>query len=180
MWHHRRVVERPWANVALAVSVAFLVVATMVWLSGFDMFIGSMLFVVAGGWGLLAAYGIVSFARAAQGGSERWFQRWTVVWLGCLVALVGSVGIGLAGMPEEARVWLSRGALTNAGERVLAGEQPTRAGLYGFRGTSIEGGCAIMDTAIIAIDVVGFAYCPTRAPAAFGDLGGGLYQYYLD
>jgi hypothetical protein len=174
------VVERRWNKVVLVVSVVFLVVATMVWLSGFDMFLGSMLLVVVGGWALVAVCGIVTFARAARGGSERWFQRWTVVWLGCLVALVGSVGIGLAGVPDEARVRLSRGALRNAGERVLAGEEPSRAGLYGFRRTSIEGGCAMMETAIVAIDVVGFAYCPSGGPAAFEDLGGGLYQYHLD
>ena len=36
----------------LAVSVGFLVLATIVWFSGEDMLIGSMLLVVTGGWGL--------------------------------------------------------------------------------------------------------------------------------
>ena len=64
------VTQPTWAKMLLAASVAFLTLATLVWSSGEDMFFGSMLLVVAAGWGLVGLYGIVSFARAAQSRTE--------------------------------------------------------------------------------------------------------------
>ena len=164
----------------LAVSVGFLVLATMVWSSGEDMFIGWMLLVVTGGWGLLAVYGIVSFVRAARVRPAHWLRQWALVWLGCLVAFLGSVGIGVAGAPEHVRIWLSRDALVDAGEQVLAGQHPRRAGLYGLGETSILGDCAMLETGTFVISSFGFAYCPTGEPTAFEHVGGALYKYVYD
>lgn len=98
------------------------------------------------------------------------------------MAFLWSAGIRLAGLPEHVRIWLSRDGLISAGERVLAGETPPRAGLYGFRQTSIDRGCAMMETGIFFLDSLGFAYCPVGAPAASErhHLGGGLYKYAHD
>jgi hypothetical protein len=96
------------------------------------------------------------------------------------VAFLGSVGVGVAGAPEHVRIWLSRDALIDAGERVLAGEHPSRAGLYGFGQTSILDDCAVLETSTFMISSIGFAYCPTREPAAFEHLGGALYKYVYD
>ena len=109
----------------LAAAVSFLVIATLVWMSGEDMLIGLMLLVVIGGWSLLAVYGIASFVRAARSRSSRWLQQWAVAWLGCTTAFLGSFGLGIAGAPEGVRISLSRDSLIDAGERVLAGEHLT-------------------------------------------------------
>jgi hypothetical protein len=94
---------------------------------------------------------------------------------------VGSVGIGVTGVPENARIALSRSALVDAGERVLAGQHPSRAGLYGFTRTEVSGDCALLQVGTVMIDSFGFAYCPTPTSARFeDDLGGGLYRYSFD
>lgn len=164
----------------LAAAVGFLVIATLVWMSGEDMLIGLMLLVVTGGWGLLAVYGIASFVRAARSRTSHWLQQWAIVWLGCVAALLGSFGLGIAGAPEGVRISLSRDSLIEAGERVLAGEHPTRAGLYGFSETSIVGDCAMLETGTFAIDSYGFAYCPTGERPGYEHLGGALYKYAYD
>jgi hypothetical protein len=164
----------------LAAAVGFLVMATLVWMSGEDMLIGLMLLLVAGGWSLVAVYGIASFVRAARSRSSHWLQQWAIVWLGCLAAFLGSFGLGVAGAPEGVRISLSRDSLIDAGERVLVGEHPTRAGLYGFSETSIVEDCAMLETGSVAIDSFGFAYCPTGARPGDEHLGGALYKYSHD
>ena len=155
--------------------------ATLVWLSGADMFFGSLLLLVLFGWGALGLLGGASFARAARVRREGWLHDWALVWVGCLAALVGSVAIGVTGVPENVRIALSRGALVDAGERVLWGEHPSRAGLYGFTRTEVSGGCALLQIGTVMIDSFGFAYCPTASSARFeDDLGGGLYRYLFD
>lgn len=174
------VTQPTWVKILLAASVAFLTLATLVWSSGEDMFFGSMLLVVAAGWGLVGLYGIVSFVRAAQSRTRHWLRSVAVTWIGCVAAFLGSVGIGLAGVPEDVRIWLSRDALIDAGRQVLAGEHPTRAGLYGFGDTSIVDDCAMLETSTFAISSSGFAYCPTHEPTAFEHVGGSLYRYTFD
>jgi hypothetical protein len=63
---------------------------------------------------------------------------------------------------------------------VLAGEHPTRAGLYGFSETSILEDCAMLETGTFAIDSYGFAYCPTGGRPGYEQLGGALYEYSDD
>jgi hypothetical protein len=167
-------------RILLASSVGVLVLATMVWMSGSDMFFGSMLFLVVAGWGLLAVYGLISFARAARHRAGHWLQEWALVWLGCAVVFVGSLGVGVAGVPEDVRIRLSRDALIDAGQRVLAGEHPSRAGLYGFGRTTVVGECAMLEIGTIAVDSFGFAYCPAAAPPAFEHVNGALYRYAYD
>lgn len=174
------VTEPRWARIGVAASVGLLMMATMVWSSGEDMFFGLLLIVVLGGWGLLALYGIVSFVQAARERAPSWFRRWSLGSLGCLVAFVGSAGVGAAGVPEDVRIRVSRGALVDAGERVLAGEHPTRAGLYGLGHTSVSGDCALLETGSFMISSFGFAYCPNGTAAGHEHLGGGLYKYFFD
>ncbi len=174
MRHHGFVTEPMGARILLALSVGVLVLATMVWLSGDDMFFGSMLLVVTAGWGLLAVYGVVSFVRAARRRTGHWLREWAFVSLACLVAFVGSVGVGVAGLPEDVRIWLSRDALVDAGQRVLAGHHPSRAGLYGLGQTTVVGDCAMLETGSFAMDSFGFAYCPTHVPSAFELVDGAL------
>jgi hypothetical protein len=171
-------VRHDWPVVALSVGV--LVVTTLVWSSGEDMSIGWLLLVVPAGWGLLALHRAVTLVRAAREGVPRRLRPWAVGTLGCMVALVGTAGICAAGWPEDVRVRVSRGALVDAGERVLAGEHPIRAGLYGFSGTTVSGDCALLETGAFMIDSFGIAYCPAGAPSWYEPLGGALYEYSYD
>ncbi len=177
MWY---VIDSRWTGIALPASVGLLILATMVWLSGADMLIGWMLIVVLGGWSLVAIHASVSFVRLAPTRPPHWFREWAVVSLGCLAAFTASMGVGFAGVPEDVRIGLSRDALIDAGKKVLAGEHPARAGLYGFRDTRVSSACAMLETGGFAIDSFGFAYCPTRAPAGFEHVGGPLYKYTYD
>ena len=164
----------------VAVPVGALVVTTLVWASGTDMSIGWLLLVVPAGWGLLALHRAVTLVRAAREGRPRQLQPWAVGTLGCVVALVGTAGICAAGWPEDVRIRVSRSALVDAGERVLAGEHPTRAGLYGLSGTTVSGDCALLETGAFMIDSFGIAYCPAGAPSRYEPLGGPLYEYAFD
>ena len=159
----------------------FMVVATLVWLSGPDMFFGSMLLLVLVGWGALGLLGVTAFVRAARSRPEGWLHDWAPAWVGCAAALVASVALGVTGAPEGARIALSRSALIDAGEKVLAGEHPCRAGLYGLGRTQVSGGCALLQIGTAFIDSLGFAYCPTGSSGRFDDdLGGGLYTFSFD
>jgi len=163
-----------------AVAVGLLVGATWVWSSGDDMFIGLLLVVVVGGWGLLALERLVGLVRAVRAPTPGWLRSWAVGSVGCLVALVGAVGVCATGAPEDVRIRLSRHALVDAGERVLAGEHPERAGLYGLGDTRIVGDCALLETGTFMISSFGFAYCPAGAPARYQPVGGPLYEYTFD
>ncbi len=84
--------------------------------------------------------------------------------------MVGSVAVGATCGPEGVRLGLSRAVLVAAGEKVLAGEQPRRAGLYGFRNSFASGGCAFLEAGTFGIESFGFAYCPDgdgRRPNTF-------------
>jgi len=166
-------------RVAAWSAAGFLVLATMVWSSGEDMFFGSLFLLVLGGWGLLGLVGVAWFIRSAWAHAEGWLREWALVWLGCATAFLGSVAVAVTGAPESARIELSRSALVDAGERVLAGEHPGRAGLYGLSSTEIRNGCAMLGTGA-AISSSGFAYCPAGSPSGFRDLGGGLYKNDAD
>ncbi|MGH9225800.1 MAG: hypothetical protein ACRD2W_18900 [Acidimicrobiales bacterium] len=154
--------------------------ATLVWSSGEDMFFGSLLLVVLGGWAALGALGVAAFVSAARSRAPNGLCGWAIVWLGCHAALVGSVAVAVAGVPETVRIGLSRPGLIDAGETVLAGGHVNRAGLYGFSRTSVANGCALLETGTSFIDSFGFAYCPNGTPAGFDDLGHGLSHYHDD
>ena len=64
--------------------------------------------------------------------------------------------------------------------RVLAGEHPSRAGLYGLGETTVVGDWAIPATGTFVMDSFGFAYRPTQAAPAFEHVNGGLYKYGYD
>ena len=170
--------DPPWTRFVAWGAAGFLGVATLIWSSGGDMFIGLLMLLVLGGWGALGLWGFASFVRAARTRPIHWLRDWATVWLGCAVALLGSVAIGVTGAPEAVRIDLSRKALVDAGNSVLAGEHPDRAGLYGFSETRVSGDCALLETGTFAIDSFGFAYCPKGNPGGFEDLGGGLFKYY--
>ena len=178
-WNNAPVRESLWSRVVVWTIAGFLAIATLVWSSGGDMLIGLVLVLVLAGWSVLGLYGITSFVRAARTRLPHWLRDWASVWLGCLAALVASVGIAATGVPEDLRIAVSRGALIDAGEKVLAGDHPSRAGLYGFSETRLADGCAMLETGTFAIDSFGFAYCPTQSPTGFDALGGGLFKYYL-
>lgn len=164
----------PWVVVGLLAG------ATFVWSSGQDMFVGLLLLVVPVGWGLLALERVVSLLRAVRNRARGGLRSWAVGSLGCLVVLVGSVGICAAGVPEDVRVRLSRAALVDAGERVLAGEHPERAGLYGLSDTTVADDCALLETGTFAVSSFGIAYCPAGAPPGYHPVGGPLYEYSYD
>ena len=173
--------EQRGSRVVAGVAVGFLVAATLVWSSGEDMFFGLLLVIVLGGWGLVAVHGVASLVVAGHERAPQWFRRWAIGSIGGLVAFVGSLGIGAAGVPEDVRIRLSRDDLTNAGERVLAGEHPTRAGLYGLSETRVtDDRCALLETGNFAVSSFGFAYCPDGRRPGSEHLGGGLYKYSYD
>lgn len=169
-------------RVLVGATVAFLGPITLVWLSGTDMFIGWLLLIVPLGWGLLGAYGVLSFVRAARDRGDRWLERQAIGWTSCLVVSTVTLQLGWVGASENVRIWISADALASAGERVLAGEHPTRAALYGFDQTRVMDGCALMTTARLAIDESGWAYCPQGQPSSqpFNHVRGSLYSYSFD
>jgi len=134
------------------------------------------------GWGLLGAYGILSFVRAARDRDERWLERQAIGWASCLLALTVTLQLGFLGAPENVRIWISADALADAGERVLTGEHPTRAALYGFDETRVEDGCALLTTSRFFISESGWAYCPNGDPRSgrFEHVQGALYTYFFD
>jgi hypothetical protein len=166
--------------VLVATCVAVLSLATLLWLSGEDMILGWMLIFVVVGWGLLVAFGIVLSVRARRHRSVR--HRLVLGWICCSLALTGSLAIGFAGVPEHIRFRLSRDALIDAGQQVLKGEHPKRAGLYSFDKTSVMGDCAMMRTGTFAISEFGWAYCPTGRPVppSSKHVEGQLYKYDFD
>lgn len=166
----------------MAASVFLMSLATLVWLSGEDMLLGLMLVIVVLGWGLLFVYGVISSVRAARQREDRWASQQLLGWLGGVLALTVLLVLGFAGAPEKVRFRLSRDALVDAGERVLAGEHPTRAALYGFELTTIVEGCAMLRTGTAFIAEFGWAYCPTGRPAlpGFEHVEGALYTYDWD
>ena len=146
---------------ATALVGAALTLATLVWLSGTDMLLGMLLFVPLG-WAVLGACGLVSLVRAGRARTTHaWRRDEAPLWLGCLIGLVASTGLGLAGVPEHLRYVSSRPALVRAGEDVLDGGHPARAGLYGLRTTRVEDGCAVLVTATFFVSESGYAYCRT-------------------
>ena len=161
-------------------TVGLLIGATLVWSSGEDMLFGLLLVVVMGGWGLVALERSVSLVRAVRDRRSGRLRSWAVGSLACLVALVGAAGLSAAGVPEDVRIRVSRRALVDAGERVLAGEHPARAGLYGLSDTTVSGDCALLETGTFMISSFGFAYCPTGGRAGFEPVGGALYEYSYD
>jgi hypothetical protein len=178
-----RVSTPRWPTVLLAACVALLGFGTLVWLSGEDMLLGWMLLLVVVGWGLLAGFGIVSSVKAVRRGTDRLArQRLVLGWIGCSLALFGSLGLGVAGVSADVRFRLSRHALVDAGERVLAGEHPTRAGLFALGRTSVMGECAMLRTGTFAVGEFGWAYCPTGRPVPPGweHVEGKLYKYEFD
>jgi len=69
------VTERPGTNAAAAAggAAAVLTVATLVWTSGTDMFIGRLLLVVVFGWSALGLWGLASCLRK---------RRLAALWIG--------------------------------------------------------------------------------------------------
>ena len=98
------------------------------------------------------------------------------------VALITSLILGAFGVPGKIRLAVSAPALAQAGKRVLEGEEPKTARLYGFRETREQHGCAILTTQAIFIDEYGWAYCPQGPPPAYSKetflpVGRDLYRY---
>ncbi|MDQ4096906.1 MAG: hypothetical protein M3144_03420, partial [Actinomycetota bacterium] len=71
--------EPVWAKVLAWVAAGLLAIATLIWSSGEDMFIGLMLLLVLGGWGALGLWGLASFVRAARVRTTGWLRDWAVV-----------------------------------------------------------------------------------------------------
>lgn len=174
------VTEPLWLRVMAWSAAGILGAATLIWSSGSDMLLGGVLLFVLGGWATLGLWALAWFGRAARTRRPHWLRDWASVWLGCMAALVGSVAVGASGAPEAVRLGLSRGALIEAGERVLSGEHPSRGGLYSFSDTRVINGCAMLETGRFAVDSFGFAYCPMGDPGGFEHLGGSLYRYAHD
>ena len=159
----------------LVIAVFSVATLTLVWLSSPDMFVGWLMLIVPLGWSLIGVFALVAVVTR----SPRLHQP-RVVWRVCLGTCLVSIGAGLMGVSEQIRIALSRDALVDAGQRVLAGERPTRAALYGLKHTSVSGGCALMTTGGLFIDSFGWAYCPDGAPEAFEPVGGSLYKFAFD
>ncbi|MGI8685592.1 MAG: hypothetical protein ACR2MO_10985 [Acidimicrobiales bacterium] len=164
----------------MTASLGILVAATLVWLSGSDMFFGYLLLVVPLGWVVVAAYLIIATVVDWRRGDSA--RPGLIASAAGVLALIAAVGVGFSGVAESVRIAASRDALTSAGQAVLAGGHPARAGLYGFEATSISEGCAILTSGTVFIGEFGWAYCPAGTPASsrFEYVGGALYTYTVD
>lgn len=158
--HHGIVIPTAWAWRGLAAaSVAFPATATLVWLSGVDMLIGLLFPCVIVAWAILGAFTFVISRRTADTA-----PRWRRVLAAGAAAAVTVGTLGALGVPAAVRFAASARELANAGQRVLDGGSPGRAGLYGFSSTRVYGGCAILVTQNFFIDEYGWAYCPSGPP----------------
>ena len=166
-----------WTRLLARALTGLLTVSTLIWTSGADMLFGSMLILVVVGTIAFGLWCVASFVVAVRPRTHDWFHLWGTTWIGCIAVLVGCAGLGFVGVAEDVRIELSRSALIEAGENVLAGEHPDRAGLYGFQETIVSGDSALLETGTFAIDSFGIAYCPKGGRPGFTDLGGGLYAY---
>ncbi|MFN7150603.1 MAG: hypothetical protein ACK4V6_14145 [Microthrixaceae bacterium] len=106
-------------------------------------------------------------------------QRRQPVALASLVALsVLAVGAGILSIPSEVRLRTSEGQIAAAGERILRGESPERAGSYWILDSWIDGDCAVMRTQSFVLDDYGIAYCAGTPDSGFlSHRFGQIYDY---
>ena len=138
--------------------------------SGPDMLVGRLLLMAVLGWIVVLM----------------WFAA--LRWQGTLAAVAAipviAILLGLTGLPGRARLALSESDIVEASQAARNGEEPARAGLYGFEITWVDerNGCVVFVTQSIMIDEYGIAHCPDGVDDqsmvhAIGD----IYRYeYID
>lgn len=107
---------------------------------------------------------------------RRWNRQLNLLMAFGAVAL----GVSLSGIPEGVRLRIEEPRIVAAGQQVLEGEAPGRAGSYRILDSWTVRDCAVMSTQSFFIDDHGVAYCE-QAPAS--DLlqhrFGKIYTYSL-
>ena len=158
----QRLVDR-WLAPAM---VGVVVVGILLTMSGVDWMIGYLPIAVFAAW-------LLTFSLLVQ--RERARALWCLV-----VCSIVAFGVGIVGLSSLARLRVSEPQLVAAGQQILAGEEPTRAGSYTILSSWTDGECAVMETQDFFIDSHGVAYC--EGPAASGFFThrfGRLYDYDL-
>jgi hypothetical protein len=146
------------------VMVAITVVGILAALSGPDRVIGFLPVGLLGLWMLTFAF----LVQRRQGAA-----------LASLVVLsVLAVGAGVLSIPSEVRLRTSEGQIAAAGEQVLRGESPERAGSYWILDSWVDGDCAVMRTQSFVLDDYGIAYCAGSPDSGFlSHRFGRIYDY---
>lgn len=144
--------------------VAIVVVGILAAVSGPDRAIGFLPVGLLGVWWLT----FVFLAQRRQGTA-----------LASLVALsLLAVGAGILSIPSEVRLRTSEGQIAAAGERILRGESPDRAGSYWILDSWVDGDCAVMRTQSFVLDDYGIAYCAGSPDSGFlSHRFGDVYDY---
>ncbi len=130
------------AMIGLVVTGALLTMSGVDWLFGYLAI------------GVLAAW-LMTFALLVQ--RERARALWCLI-----VCSVVAFGAGSVGLPDTVRMRASEPQLVAAGQQILAGEEPARAGTYTILSSWTDGECAVMETQtdpLLGFSSYGVAYC---------------------
>lgn len=144
--------------------VAVVVVGILAALSGPDLVIGFLPVGLLGVW-------MLTFAFLVQ-------RRHGVALASLAILSVLAVGAGVLSIPSEVRLRTSEGRIAAAGERILRGESPERAGSYRILDSWVDGDCAVMRTQSLVLDDYGIAYCAGEPDSGFlSHRFGRIYDY---
>lgn len=133
--------------------VVIVVAGTLVAVSGPDRVIGFLPVGMLGAW-------MLTFAFLVQ-------RRQGVALASLVILSVLAVGAGILSIPSELRLRTSQGQIAAAGEQVLRGESPERAGSYWILDSWVDGDCAVMRTQSFVLDDYGVAYCAGEPASGF-------------
>ena len=128
--------------------IGLVVTGALLTMSGVDWLLGYLAI------GVLAAW-LMTFALLVQ--RERARALWCLI-----VCSVVAFGAGSVGLPDTVRMRASEPQLVAAGQQILAGEEPTRAGTYTILSSWTDGECAVMETQtdpLLGFSSYGVAYC---------------------
>lgn len=148
--------------------VTIVAVGVLLAMSGDDWMIG-YLFV-----GVFAAW-LMTFALLLQR------ERARALWCLIVVSIV-AVGAGAVGLPSTIRLRFDEPQIVAAGQQILAGEAPTRAGTHHIVSSWADGECAVMETQELFFSRYGVAYCEGQPESGFLTRRfGDIYDYaYVD
>ena len=162
-----RLIDR-WVSPAM---IGIVVTGALLTMSGVDWLFGYLAVGVLASW-------LMTFALLVQ--RERARALWCLI-----VCSVVAFGAGSVGLPDTMRMRASEPQLVAAGQQILAGEEPARAGTYTILGSWTDGECAVMQTQrdpVFGFSSYGVAYC--EGPPESGSLThrfNDLYDYaYID
>jgi hypothetical protein len=146
--------------------VGVVVVGILLTMSGVDWLYGYLPIAVLAAW-------LLTFSLLVQ--RERARALWCL-----LVCSILAFGVGIVGFSSLVRLRVSEPQLVAAGQQILAGEEPTRAGSYTILSSWTDGECAVMETQDFFIDSHGVAYCEGPPGSGFfTHRFGQLYDYNL-